>query len=61
MNSGGIARNQGGNTRDSGVNGLNDFFENTKTIQWANAWVPPTPLFWEGGDRSNFNPEMAQY
>ena len=30
MNSGGIARDPGGNTRDSGVNGLNDFFREQK-------------------------------
>ena len=36
LNSGGIERDSGANTRDSGVNGHSDFFENTKTHFW---WV----------------------
>ena len=38
MNSGGIARDSGGNTRDSCINGRNDIFENTKTfflLKWV--------------------------
>ena len=38
MNSGRIVRDSGENTCDSGVNGRNDFFENTKTIFWL-TWV----------------------
>ena len=33
-----LARDSGGNTRDSGVNGCNDFFENTKIFFWLK-WV----------------------